>query len=353
MRWRRVLAPLALTLGSLLALEGLCNLTEPAPKYRLSLSTGYELVPGLRPESGEAPETVNSDGLRGPELGPRVAGRLRILCMGESTTWGHKLANDETWPAQLQELLVARGQDVEVLNGGVSGWGLEQVVRALQDGLLRRLRPDVVLVYAGWNAPRLAGNRQVARVREAIARREHDPLLSRSALARWLDKALEGETTGTGTARREFATAAAEAFPALAPELRAACEAHGARLAFVRFPALAQRAPPARADVRAAFEALLLERAPRGDEAQELAREAAALHASLLAAVAAGAQAAGAPLLDAAGGLERRLPAERDAADALWTGWFKDALHLTPAGNRALAEALAGELDAAGLLARG
>lgn len=76
-------------------------------------------------------------------------GSFRILCLGDSHTDG-VCWNPESYPNQLENLLVSEGRDVEVLNAGFSPsspfqqlWAYEQVYR--------RLRPDLVVVgiYAG------------------------------------------------------------------------------------------------------------------------------------------------------------------------------------------------------------
>ena len=65
---------------------------------------------------------VNSSSrrLRGDRFGAQPpAGTLRIAAVGDSTTFGWGLADDETWPAQLTAELARRGHAVEVLNAGV------------------------------------------------------------------------------------------------------------------------------------------------------------------------------------------------------------------------------------------
>lgn len=69
---------------------------------------------------------INSLGLRGPEttLKP-AAGTFRVLCLGDSTTFGFYVEEDETLPQQLQRELRAKGaESVEVLNGGCGGWSI-------------------------------------------------------------------------------------------------------------------------------------------------------------------------------------------------------------------------------------
>lgn len=46
-----------------------------------------------------------------------------ILAVGDSCTWGEDVGDTDTWPAQLQRLTGRR-----VLNGGVTGFGFDQIV---------------------------------------------------------------------------------------------------------------------------------------------------------------------------------------------------------------------------------
>src|SRR5580658_4271220 len=46
-----------------------------------------------------------------------------ILAVGDSYTFGEDVSDSETWPAYLQRLTGQR-----VLNGGVSGYGFDQIV---------------------------------------------------------------------------------------------------------------------------------------------------------------------------------------------------------------------------------
>ncbi|MGB6389992.1 MAG: arylesterase, partial [Methyloceanibacter sp.] len=54
---------------------------------------------------------ANEAGLRAPV----------IVAFGDSLTAGYGLAQDQAFPAQLQQALRARGQEVKVVNAGVSG----------------------------------------------------------------------------------------------------------------------------------------------------------------------------------------------------------------------------------------
>ena len=104
-----------------------------------------DLIYRLNPANSETP-----GGFRGTAPGAKRAGRIRILCIGGSTTYGHGLAAGDTWPAALERALRQKGILAEVINAGVAGYGSHQsLVRYRRD--LARLDADVVLLYEGWN----------------------------------------------------------------------------------------------------------------------------------------------------------------------------------------------------------
>lgn len=95
--------------------------------------------------------STNSHGLRGAALAPSGT-RKRILAVGDSTTFGLGVNDEEAWPAQLQRLLNARSPEphYEVLNAGVTGYTAFQCLHYL----LKRgfdLAPDLVVVTSGNN----------------------------------------------------------------------------------------------------------------------------------------------------------------------------------------------------------
>ncbi len=73
----------------------------------------------------------------------------RLMAFGDSLVHGYGLAEDDTFPAQLQAALEQQGHAVEVLNAGNSGdttaAGLARLDWALAD------RPDAVIVVLGAN----------------------------------------------------------------------------------------------------------------------------------------------------------------------------------------------------------
>jgi len=82
----------------------------------------YRLNPGVTIDAGGSAVHINGFGLRGREIAAQpVAGVERILVIGDSIIYGQGVADDETFPVQLQRELRDRGRRVEVLNGGVPG----------------------------------------------------------------------------------------------------------------------------------------------------------------------------------------------------------------------------------------
>jgi lysophospholipase L1-like esterase len=91
---------------------------------------------------------VNDAGLRGEMVAQKKPdGVLRIACVGDSQTFGHRVADDESWPAELQGSLRASlpARRVEVLNFGVGGYDAEQETALLETRVLD-YEPDVVIL---------------------------------------------------------------------------------------------------------------------------------------------------------------------------------------------------------------
>ena len=112
-------------------------------------------VPGWQGEmtmdGRTVPVRLDALGLRSPEIGPRQPGELRVLCLGDSLTFGYGVAAEETWPDALRGLLAERlGRPVITGNAAVPGYGTVEQARCM-----RRIGPafdaDVVLttIYLG------------------------------------------------------------------------------------------------------------------------------------------------------------------------------------------------------------
>jgi len=100
--------------------------------------------------------TVENDsrGYRGPELQLPTDDRgvFRVVCVGDSITFGFNVDQPDAYPRQLERLLRARhpGRRIEVVNTGVPGWSWLQGLRFLQiEGFA--LHPDLVVAAHGTN----------------------------------------------------------------------------------------------------------------------------------------------------------------------------------------------------------
>ena len=95
---------------------------------------------------------INSDGFRGPERSHDWPDGepYRILCLGDSVTYGFNVGQDATYPARLERMLSRKhpGRRFEVINAGVPGWSWVQgAAFLLRDGLA--LRPDLIVAAHG------------------------------------------------------------------------------------------------------------------------------------------------------------------------------------------------------------
>ena len=76
----------------------------------------------------------------GMEAPPKIAGKKRIIALGDSVTFGLGVQSTDAWPAVLESRL----GDVEVFNLAMCGWDIEQSV-SLATGELEAWQPDLVI----------------------------------------------------------------------------------------------------------------------------------------------------------------------------------------------------------------
>ncbi len=93
--------------------------------------------------------STNEEALRNGPIGPK-GDRFRILAIGDSTTFGQYVNDEESWPAQLQRILDPEAQRIEVINGGLIGASSVQGLFFLAAHGLA-LEPDLVMVTYGFN----------------------------------------------------------------------------------------------------------------------------------------------------------------------------------------------------------
>lgn len=128
------------------------RMVEAGP-YAYDQRREWRLQPNLHEQvmsspSGPMPVSTNSMGLRDREVGPRAPGEVRILCLGDSWTFGHGVREEEAFARQLERLLKDAGP-VRVLNAGQHGYSVMQAYALFED-LLPVYQPDVVLL-CGFN----------------------------------------------------------------------------------------------------------------------------------------------------------------------------------------------------------
>ncbi len=176
---RTLLAPalllvLGLTIGSAVA-EGIARLLRP--QSLLVITPGlyspdppgrYRLTPGYRGTITNRTEffhqvTINRDGLRGREPVAVAARRRHVLAIGDSFTFGMGVRDEETFVARLPHELHLVDLEAEVLNGGLPGTGIPDLVDWFgRHGLALEPELVVVAVFLGNDLADAAPDREEA-----------------------------------------------------------------------------------------------------------------------------------------------------------------------------------------------
>lgn len=103
---------------------------------------------------GNIPLKTNSLGLRSPEIEiPKPEGVYRILSLGESTTWGDLVEEQDTYSRMLEGILndpaegfARTGKKFEVVNAGVGAYTIWQsYIYLIERGV--KLQPNMVMIY--------------------------------------------------------------------------------------------------------------------------------------------------------------------------------------------------------------
>lgn len=282
------------------------------PFMRKDAEVFWSPEPGYRGAFQGHPVSINSLGLRGDEVatGRAPGGRRRLLAFGDSITFGYGVGDEDSYPRQLGLRLAA--SHVEVVNAGVTGFTSHQVL-----GYVRRfvplLRPDAISVCIGWNDGngRTADDREYAR-RLALARDVEgildDVYIYRALKGVYLRAGLRGPRDARPVPRVSLAQYR-ENLASIVDEARRV----GVRPVFVALP---RRKDPA-------------ESGSRGTPyAAALADTARALRVPLL----------------SVGELGIDTPRDSTVED------FIDSLHFSPAGAARMADVLAPQLTAPGVL---
>jgi hypothetical protein len=174
------------------AAEAIARLFDPGFQVvfreAIAFSDDPALVYELRPGSRDGAHRISSAGLRDDEVPlAKPPGTIRIAAIGDSLTHGSGGPRESSYPQQLEQLLAARapGTRVEVLNFGVPGYNIGQVVERFR---LRALpfEPDAILYGYVLNDPQTFSIEAEAlrTLRDEIERGVAAD--TRSTLGRWL-----------------------------------------------------------------------------------------------------------------------------------------------------------------------
>lgn len=114
---------------------------------------GWTVAPSHRNATGQ--DVSSAEGLRAPRAGMSFADRrtrhsgssekpatVRVALMGDSMTYGYEVRCEDSWGHALEAQL---GPDVQVLNFGVSGYGLNQVLLQYERDS-QPWKPQIVLI---------------------------------------------------------------------------------------------------------------------------------------------------------------------------------------------------------------
>jgi GDSL-like Lipase/Acylhydrolase family len=117
--------------------------SKPSPgeaQFTYDATLGWTPIPGSAGTLLGKPFSFTEQGTREQNRDrPPVRGRL-IIAFGDSMTEGYAVGNDETWPANLERVTGRR-----VLNAGVRGYGLDQIVLRAER-MIPKIKPSTVVL---------------------------------------------------------------------------------------------------------------------------------------------------------------------------------------------------------------
>ena len=126
--------------------------TEASGLDQIDHELFWSMRPNLRILFQGVMISTNELALRSAPVGPKQKNEFRILSLGESTTFGAGVENDETYSARLEYILnnTLHTNRFKVINAGVSGYTSFQSLLYLKKRGFK-LSPDLVLFYHEYN----------------------------------------------------------------------------------------------------------------------------------------------------------------------------------------------------------
>jgi lysophospholipase L1-like esterase len=192
---------------------------------------------------------INSRGYRDLErVVPKPAGARRVVCLGDSFTWGVGVLFDDTWPQRVERLLARDGGRWEAVNLGEPGLNTVQEAAKLEaEGLA--YEPDVVVLAYVLNDSEDANAAEARRAADWLAEKRTAAEVPRSFLDRTaLVPLVRGRLRATFENRRriaDFRSMYADGYSGWAAGRRALrsiaglCRARGVPLVVAIFPLFA------------------------------------------------------------------------------------------------------------------
>ena len=98
--------------------------------------------------TGGHPVILSEDGLRVPPGAAAGTGRLQVLGLGDSATFGTGVAAEDTWPLRLNTLM---GPEISVVNGGSEGSDPRRLTHGLATTWGEADAPDAILLLVTSN----------------------------------------------------------------------------------------------------------------------------------------------------------------------------------------------------------
>jgi lysophospholipase L1-like esterase len=188
---------------------------------------------------------INSRGYRDFERPlPKPAGVHRVVCIGDSFTWGASILFDDAWPQRVERTLTReRHEPWEAVNLAESGLNsVGEAGRLQSEGFA--YDPDVVVVAYVLNDSEDENAAEARRAADWLEERKHPPppsVLERSALFRLVRDRVRA-TLENRRRIEDFRSMYAEGYPGWAAARRAlaamggTCREHGVPLVVAIFP---------------------------------------------------------------------------------------------------------------------
>lgn len=115
--------------------------------YRLSDNSHllYELLPNSTAIVQGKEYTINDAGFRDRDYPKTTTNTTRIICVGDSLTYGWRVPLDRTYHKQLEKLFRKQGYSVDVMGMGVPGYNTVQEYHLIKDKALD-FNPDILIL---------------------------------------------------------------------------------------------------------------------------------------------------------------------------------------------------------------